>query len=388
MKNFLLILSVLIIPNITAQSFVMNGLNFEVTSTTAKTVQVLPDVIPYTGNIIVPAVVSYQSIDYSVTHIGNCAFKDCLNLTSVIIPSSVTTVGDNAFYGDTNLTAIAIPNSVTALGLNEFAGCSSMKKISVLAAVPPYTPCPNTFGFINKTTCILEVPVGSKTAYQTTSYWSQLQNIVEVANTGLSTDTIHRIITDFQSDSLINVNRATAGFYILDVRTPAEFNTGHLIGANIIDYRATNFSVEINKLDRNIIYLVYCKGGSRSLPTYNQMIALHFREVYMMNGGFDQWKVDGLPYETSIVSNTEILIAPEQTLNVYPNPANQNLTLDIKNPIKNATLSIVNANGQEVIKQQITNTHFMINVSQLQHGFYFVKVTDTNGIQVAKFLKN
>jgi len=204
----------------------------------------------------------------------------------------------------------------------------------------------------------------------------------------LNADTIHKFITDFQSDSLIKANSATPGFYILDVRTPTEFNSGYLLLANNIDYRATGFSDKISNFDRNLIYLVYCKGGSRSLPTYNQMITLHFREVYMMIGGYDQWKLDGLPYETGSVSNTEALIAPERTLNIYPNPANEYITLEIKIPITKTTLSILNTNGQELIKQQITNTQFKIDVSQLPNGVYFVKLMNANGIDVSKFVKD
>ena len=208
------------------------------------------------------------------------------------------------------------------------------------------------------------------------------------SSTELKTDTIYKLITDFQSDSLIKANCSNPCFYILDVRTPTEFNSGHLLLSNNIDFRATDFSDKISNLDRNIIYLVYCKGGSRSLPTYNQMITLHFRGVYMMAGGFDQWKLDGLPYQTSIVSNIEKSIAPEKTLNFYPNPANEYITLEIKIPINKTSLSILNTKGQELIKQQITTTQFKIDVSQLPNGVYFVKLMNAKGIEVGKFVKD
>lgn len=204
----------------------------------------------------------------------------------------------------------------------------------------------------------------------------------------LETDTIHKLITDFQCDSLIKANTATPGFYILDVRTPTEFSSGHLLNANNIDYRGTGFLDVLATLDRNIIYLVHCKGGSRSLPTYNQMIFLHFREVYMMIGGFDQWKLDGLPYVTGNVSNTEELITSTEKLNVYPNPANSKLTIEIKLPIKTTTLSIVTTNGQELITQQTTDKKSTIDISQLPHGAYFVKLMSANGIEVCKFIKD
>jgi len=210
----------------------------------------------------------------------------------------------------------------------------------------------------------------------------------EYGSTGLNTDTIHKLITDFQSDSLIKANQTTPGFYILDIRTPTEFSSGHLINANNIDYRAVGFWDVLANLDRNLIYLVHCKGGSRSLPTYNQMVSLHFREVYMMVGGFDQWKLDGFPYLTGSVTNTEELKAPTEKLNIYPNPANSKLTIEIKIPINTTTLSIINTNGQEMIMQRTTDNKFTINISQLPHGVYFVKLLNVNGIQVSKFVKD
>lgn len=59
-----------------------------------------------------------------VTGIGNWAFNQCRQLTSVIIPESMTTVGERAFNGCSNLTYIVIPNSVTSIGVYAFAYCN------------------------------------------------------------------------------------------------------------------------------------------------------------------------------------------------------------------------------------------------------------------------
>ena len=77
-----------------------------------------------TANI--PASVKYINITYSVTRIGESAFRDCSSLTSVTIPNSVTYIGDRAFYGCSGLTSMTIPNSVTYIGLWAFTGCSGL----------------------------------------------------------------------------------------------------------------------------------------------------------------------------------------------------------------------------------------------------------------------
>ncbi len=202
----------------------------------------------------------------------------------------------------------------------------------------------------------------------------------------LSTDTIHKQITDFQSDSLIKT-KTTAELYILDVRTPTEFSTGHLINANNIDYRATGFWDKVDILDRNLIYVVHCKGGSRSLPVYNQMISMHFREVYMMIGGFDQWKSDGLPYVTDMIADNEKITVWKQNNIIYNNSAGSELLIEIKAPVDKTTLSVINTNGQELIKIQKPESRLTLDISSLVQGVYFIKLQNGNNLEIRKFLK-
>ena len=55
------------------------------------------------------------------TQIGEYAFWDCDDLTSITIPDSVTKIKNQAFYGCDGLTSITIPNSVTSIGQQTFA---------------------------------------------------------------------------------------------------------------------------------------------------------------------------------------------------------------------------------------------------------------------------
>ena len=58
------------------------------------------------------------------TTIGEAAFKDCSNLTSVTIPNSVTTIGSGAFSDCYALTSVTIGNSVTEIGDGAFCDCN------------------------------------------------------------------------------------------------------------------------------------------------------------------------------------------------------------------------------------------------------------------------
>ena len=51
---------------------------------------------------------------------------------------------------------------------------------------------------------------------------------------------------------------------VLDVRTPGEFQSGHIQGAINVDYEGLNFEGEVNKLDKAKTYAVYCRSGRRS----------------------------------------------------------------------------------------------------------------------------
>lgn len=70
-------------------------------------------------------------IPESVTSIGDYAFHWCSGLTEVVIPNSVTSIGDYAFYWCANLTSIVIPDSVTSIGDFAFENCCSITSIVV-----------------------------------------------------------------------------------------------------------------------------------------------------------------------------------------------------------------------------------------------------------------
>ena len=82
-----------------------------------------------TANI--PASVTYNGTTYSVTSIGEYAFRDCSSLTSVTIPNSVTSIGNYAFLNCTGLTSVTIPNSITSIGAYAFRDCSSLTSVTI-----------------------------------------------------------------------------------------------------------------------------------------------------------------------------------------------------------------------------------------------------------------
>lgn len=99
------------------------------------------------------------------------------------------------------------------------------------------------------------------------------------------------------SPSDFNQKIKTEKGIILDVRTPGEFKKGHLKGARLLDIFSDAFETEINKMDKNTTYYVYCQSGGRSGEATELMHKKGFKVVYDLDGGFGRWKSQNLPFE-------------------------------------------------------------------------------------------
>lgn len=93
-----------------------------------------------------------------------------------------------------------------------------------------------------------------------------------------------------QAQALLQQKQALV---LLDVRTPAEFQQGHIKKAENLDFYQ-NFGDQLAKLDKKREYLVYCAVGGRSAKAVNQMRDQGFK-VYDLNGGLKAWMAAGLP---------------------------------------------------------------------------------------------
>jgi rhodanese-related sulfurtransferase len=80
---------------------------------------------------------------------------------------------------------------------------------------------------------------------------------------------------------------------VLDVRTPAEYSSGHLRNARLIPVNdLAQRRNELNKLDR---ILVYCRLGVRSRRASEILAHNGFVHVYNMLGGITAWTEAGFP---------------------------------------------------------------------------------------------
>lgn len=89
----------------------------------------------YNGVVTIPASVNHNGVAYTVTGIGNSAFRACTSLTGVTLPSSVTCIGEYAFYGDSGLTGIDFPTGLTDIGSSAFENCTGITSLTIPASV-------------------------------------------------------------------------------------------------------------------------------------------------------------------------------------------------------------------------------------------------------------
>ncbi len=80
---------------------------------------------------------------------------------------------------------------------------------------------------------------------------------------------------------------------LIDVRTPEEFNSGHLAGAQNLNLQAADFAQKINTLDKTRPVLVYCAVGGRSAKAASQFSKAGFKTVFDLKGGITAWKAAG-----------------------------------------------------------------------------------------------
>lgn len=78
---------------------------------------------------------------------------------------------------------------------------------------------------------------------------------------------------------------------ILDVRTDEEVASGKIPNSINIDiYKGQGFVYQVEELDKNKTYFVYCRSGARSAQACSIMNQLGFEKTYNLLGGIMQWE--------------------------------------------------------------------------------------------------
>lgn len=185
--NFMMVVGAL-----SSFAFTYNGLKYNVISSTTVEVGENTSV---SGDLEIPATVSYNGTTYHVVSISPEAFKSSSILT-INLPNTLTSIKDNAFIECRYLKTLKIPNSVetigngsiafcnhlesldlgtniASIGADIFTGLSSLKTVICRSMTPPSV---NTWG-TTTTDATLYVPQSAIQNYQTATVWRNLKSI-------------------------------------------------------------------------------------------------------------------------------------------------------------------------------------------------------------------
>jgi rhodanese-related sulfurtransferase len=78
---------------------------------------------------------------------------------------------------------------------------------------------------------------------------------------------------------------------LVDVRTPDEYDAGHIDDAINIDImNKETFAAKFDKFDKKKPIYIYCKLGGRSNKASKILEELGFVTIYDYSGGYDEWK--------------------------------------------------------------------------------------------------
>ena len=102
-------------------------------------------------------------------------------------------------------------------------------------------------------------------------------------------------VSSKEAADLIEKHKGDKDFAILDIRTPGEFQSGHLPDAILVDFYSQTFADQLNHLDKKKTYLVYCRTGNRSTNSLGLFKKLKFDKIYHMSNGINGWKSQDLP---------------------------------------------------------------------------------------------
>lgn len=130
----------------------------------------------YSGDVVIPATVNYESVTFEVLTIGQYAFDYAHEVTSIDIPEGVVRIEAEAF-GDCGFNSITLPTSIQSIGSRAFLGMIPINNITLLAPTPP-TVGDMAFGYTYSEyeymTCTIQIPCGSLETYLAGEGWTPL----------------------------------------------------------------------------------------------------------------------------------------------------------------------------------------------------------------------
>lgn len=114
-----------------AYDFEVDGIYYDMQSTSDLTCQVVKGDNLYSGSVQIPNSVNYKSKTISVIGIGDNAFSSCNNLQSILLPDGILYIGKESFLNCSSLTQVDLSESICEIRESAFNGCKALEKIII-----------------------------------------------------------------------------------------------------------------------------------------------------------------------------------------------------------------------------------------------------------------
>jgi len=240
-----------------------------------------------------------------------------------------------------------------------------------------------------------QIAVKVDTSYSWTLQWRNLQTITGYNDLDKLITTYGFTIIQFQSlgnyaclntNQELNIQALCDSLKNLNGIIWATTNNGYAGTGNYITYTSNGLTQNYN------FTLGYgdCPSGCTAYYTWKfkvyQGCNVAFDGVVIYNPGNESFP------PPSINCNYDVLDHSEEEIygfivELFPNPTSTTITISIPLQSTNSELSIMNIQGQLLLKQALTQGKAVVDVSSFSKGMYFIKVSGDRGVAVKKFLK-
>ncbi len=374
-KPIFYIMAFLSFSMVTAQDFIVDDIAYNILPGTT-TVEVTKKTECYSGVVTVPETITYNTVDYIVTTIGEEAFRSCQALTAITLPNSIRSIEEFAFT-DTGLRTISIPNLVTSIKKGTFGDCFNLQTVTF----PNSLMSIESYAFSNCTNLeTIDLPNSLESiAYGAFSECKELSSV----NFGNSLTSIGEnafieckaLVSIDLPDSLISIeeeafSRCTA------LKTIVIGESLNQVGSEVFSGCQALTSVIVKQQTPLLLD-----------DTFFFWIDLSAVDLYVPNGSVAAYKATRVWKDFRSV-NATLGIDNHDTLkdaiSVYPAPAQNTLNIGLKASIGLQNASLLNLQGKAVK----TTKGSTINISDLQSGMYILKLNTSEGVITKKVIKS
>lgn len=320
------------------------------------------------------------TIPSSVISISTCAFADCSGLITVdeknpiyssldgvlynkdkskliqcpisktgsfVIPITVDSIDIDAFDHCEGLTSVVIPSSVNHIGVEAFYMCTNLHSIYCNSITPVVIEFDDAFYAIDKASCSLYIPEGSKKAYQHAKIWKDFTTIVEL-KVMLSPLSVTLSANEGSADS-VKVTSLSANWTATSDQTWLTVSPSSGKGNGMLIFTAT---ANTTLTSRNAIVTFFATGIDSQIIVVTQ------------DAGHG-----------TIVSSLS-----NEKIKLFPNPVTDGF--QIKGINGRATISLYNSKGQLLFSGSTTDNE-PIPVSYLPKGIYCLRI-NSSGKEIRK----